>query len=61
MLPSSFSSPSDHSLPVFTPAGSSSASAPVRIEDRGTYQAQQRFVLGISRAAEECAEFYIRT
>jgi hypothetical protein len=31
----------------------------VRIEDRGTYQAQKRFVLGISRAAEERAEFYI--
>ena len=32
---------------------------PARIEDRGTDQAQKRFVLGISRAAEECAEFYI--
>jgi hypothetical protein len=28
-----------------------------RIEDRGPYQAQQRFVLGISRAAEECGDF----
>ena len=33
---------------------------PPWIKDRGTYQAQQRFVLGISRAPEECAEFYIR-
>jgi hypothetical protein len=32
---------------------------PLRIQDRGTDQAQKRFVLRISRAAEERAEFYI--
>jgi hypothetical protein len=32
---------------------------PVRIEDRGTYQPQQRFVLGVSRPPEECPDFYI--
>ena len=33
--------------------------SPMRIEDRGTYQSQQRFVLGISRTAEECGDLHV--
>jgi hypothetical protein len=58
-LPSSFNSPSEP-----FPAGVLGRCfvlrlGPVRIEDRGPNQAQQRFVLGILRAAEERGEFYI--
>ena len=31
----------------------------LRIEDRGADPAEERILFGISRAAEECAEFYI--
>jgi hypothetical protein len=49
--------PLDHSLPAFSAAGSTSATAPCgSIQDRGTDHAQQRFALGILRAAEECTE-----
>jgi hypothetical protein len=40
-------------------ADSSSASAPRGSRIEAPYQARQRFVLGISWAAEERAEFYI--
>jgi hypothetical protein len=58
MLPSSFSSPSDHSRAgigrrVLICHGA------LRIDDRGTDQAQQGFMLGISVPTEECADINV--
>jgi hypothetical protein len=53
----SFRSASDHSLPVFTAGGASSTSAPSGIDYRAADHAGERFLLGISRAAQKGRQF----